>query len=479
MAERSGFVREITPPDQDYSQWYQDVVTKADLADYGPVKGFIVIKPAGYALWENIQAGLDRRFKATGHVNAYFPLLIPESLLVKEVDHVAGFTPEVAWVTQGGQETLSERLAIRPTSEVMVGAMYAKWVHSYRDLPILINQWNNVVRWEKVTRPFLRGTEFLWQEGHTAHATGDEAMAETQRMLEVYREFLQTELAIPSRIGRKSDSEKFAGAEITYSLEAMMGDNRALQAGTSHYFGTRFADAYGIRFLDQDGVEKSAFTTSWGMSTRVIGALIMVHGDARGLVLPPRVAPIQVVVVPIGANTSSDVATAAQKLQADLATGLRVHLDDRPEFTPGWKFNEWEMRGIPLRLELGPRDLAAGQVVVVRRDTGEKQPLGLADLAGQLASLLEKVQGDLLERAARRLAEHTYAVGDWVTALPILSERQGWVEAGWCGSEACEAQVKSETGATLRNLPLEQDIPATCLVCGRAAHHLALWGRAY
>ncbi|MHB1843024.1 MAG: proline--tRNA ligase [Sulfobacillus sp.] len=479
MAERSGFVREITPPDEDYSQWYQEVVTKADLADYGPVKGFIVIKPAGYALWENIQTGLDRRFKATGHVNAYFPLLIPESLLIKEADHVAGFTPEVAWVTQGGQETLSERLAIRPTSEVMVGAMYAKWVHSYRDLPILINQWNNVVRWEKVTRPFLRGTEFLWQEGHTAHASGDEAMAETLRMLEVYHEFLQTELAIPSRIGRKSESEKFAGAEITYSLEAMMGDNRALQAGTSHYFGTRFADAYGIRFLDQDGVEKSAFTTSWGMSTRVIGALIMVHGDARGLVLPPKVAPTQVVVVPIGANASAEVAAAARALQADLSLSLRVHLDDRPEFTPGWKFNEWEMRGIPLRLELGPRDLAASQVVAVRRDTGEKQPLPIAGLAGQLSALLERMQGELLERATRRLAEHTHAAADYAVALPILTERQGWVEAGWCGSERCEEQVKADSGATLRNLPLEQKVPATCLVCGAKAHYLALWGRAY
>ncbi len=479
MAEAGPFVKEITPPDQDYSQWYQDVVRKADLADYGPVAGFMVMKPAGYALWENIQAGLDRRFKATGHVNAYFPLLIPESLLMQEAAHVAGFTPEVAWVTQGGQEQLSERLAIRPTSEVMVGAMYAKWVQSYRDLPLLINQWNNVVRWEKVTRPFLRGKEFLWQEGHTAHSSAEEAMAETLRMLEVYREFLETELAMPTRKGQKSDSEKFAGAELTYSVEAMMGDRRALQAGTSHYFGTRFATAYGIRFLDRDGVEKHAFTTSWGMSTRVIGALIMVHGDGRGLVLPPRLAPIQAVIVPIGANASPEVLGAAQRLHGELSETLRVHLDQRPEYTPGWKFNEWEMRGVPLRLELGPRDMAAGQVVVVRRDTGEKRPLPLAGLAGQLGELLEAVQADMLSRAEERLRQHTHAASDYGEARQILTDRLGWVEAGWCGSVACEDQVKEETGATLRNLPLDQPAPALCLVCGQPARHMALWGRAY
>lgn len=474
------FVKEITDPEEDYSRWYVDAVLKADLADYGPVKGFMIIKPYGYALWEHLQARLDRRFKETGHENAYFPLLIPESLLAKEAELIEGFAPEVAWVTQGGDETLSERLAIRPTSETVILTMYAKWVQSWRDLPILINQWGNAVRWERVTRPFLRGAEFLWQEGHTAHATAEEAREETLRMLHVYDDFLREDLAIPSVVGQKSESEKFPGARATFTVEAMMGNNRALQAGTSHDFGDGFARAYGIRFLDRQKELQYAHTTSWGLSTRVIGALVMVHGDERGLLFPPRVAPVQTVIVPIGKGEEAvHVLEAAEAIRRRLAPTVRVKLDDRDVYTPGWKFNDWEMRGVPLRIELGPRDLAEGKAVLVRRDLRTKTPVELDGIEATVADVLEAIQASLLARAETRLAEHIHRPEDRAGLEAVFEARSGWVRGGWCGRAACEAEVKEATGATIRCLPLDQEKATRCVACGEAANSVAIWGRAY
>src|SRR5512142_1625532 len=378
-----GFVTEITPRSEDFSRWYTDVVRRTELADYSPVKGCMVIRPYGYAIWELIQQGLDRRIKATGHVNAYFPLFIPESLLKKEAEHVEGFAPQVAWVTRGGAEELEEPLAIRPTSEAIIGTMYAKWIQSWRDLPVLINQWANIVRWEKVTRLFLRTTEFLWQEGHTAHETAEEAETETLKILhEVYRDFVETELAMPVIVGRKSESEKFAGADCTYSIEALMGDGRALQAATSHNLGQNFAKAFNIQFQGRDKTVQHAWTTSWGVSTRLIGGLIMTHGDDSGLILPPRVAPHQVVIVPIPrGNWKETVLPKAREIQQQLAAGgVRVVLDDRDAYTPGWKFAEWELRGVPLRVEIGPKDVQKSQAVLVRRDNREKTFAPLAGL---------------------------------------------------------------------------------------------------
>ena len=474
------FVKQITSPTEDYSQWYVDVVLKAELADYGPVKGTMVIRPDGYAIWERIQAGLDRRFRESGHENAMFPLLIPESFLSREAEHVEGFAPEVAWVTHGGNELLAERLAIRPTSETVICWMYAKWIHSYRDLPVLINQWCNVVRWEKATRPFLRTTEFLWQEGHTAHATEAEAHDEALRMLETYREFLEREMAIPVLVGRKSEREKFAGAVATYTCEALMGDGRALQAATSHDLGTHFAEAFDIRFLDKDGVEKPVWQTSWGATTRLIGALIMVHGDARGLVVPPRLAPVQVIVVPIAAGKEGEaVRTRVRQLKATLEGMYRVRVDDREEYTPGWKFNEWEMRGVPLRLELGPRDLKAGQAVLVRRDTGEKITVSQDDLPHAVGQLLGQIQDDLLGRARERLRASTRTVSSLAELAAAITERRGLFVAGWCGRTACEEKVQAETGATLRVLPFEGEVPPRCLVCEERGQFRAVFGRAY
>ena len=474
------FVKEITPPSEDYSQWYLDVVRKAELADYAPVKGTLVIRPAGYAIWERIQAGLDRRFKETGHQNAMFPLFIPESFLRKEAEHVAGFAPEVAWVTQGGGETLAERLAVRTTSETVIGYMYAKWIQSYRDLPMLLNQWCNVVRWEKATRPFLRSTEFLWQEGHTAHATEAEAHEETLRMLEVYRDFLEREMAIPVVIGRKSEREKFAGAVATYCCEALMGDGRALQAATSHELGTHFAEAFGIRFLDRDGVEKPVWQTSWGASWRLLGALIMVHGDERGLVIPPRLAPTQVIMVPIAPGKEREsVLTRTRQLKAGLDALYRVQVDDREEYTPGWKFNEWEMRGVPVRLELGPRDLKAGQAVLSRRDTGERITVPQEDLNHAVGELLGQIQDDLLKRARERLREYTWTVDTLSELGSRMAEERGMYVSGWCGREPCELEVKETTGATLRAIPFEGEVPPKCLVCGGPAQHRVVFARAY
>lgn len=474
-------VREITKRSVDYSQWYIDVVRKADLADYTPVRGCMVIKPYGYAIWEAIQRELDRRIKETGHVNAYFPLFVPESLLAKEAEHVEGFAPEVPWVTHVGEERLEERLAIRPTSEAIIGRLYADWIQSYRDLPVLINQWANVVRWEKRTRPFLRTTEFLWQEGHTCHATHEEAVEEVLRMLGVYRSFIEEFLSIPVLAGRKTDSEKFPGAVDTYTVEALMGDGRALQMGTSHDLGQNFAKAFGIKFLDRDNTEKFVWQTSWGVTTRLVGAVVMVHGDDRGLCLPPAVAPVQAVVVPIYRDaTKEKVLAEAAALAGELSSGLRVRLDDREGFSPGWKFNDWEMRGVPLRVELGPKDIDAGQVTFVRRDSGEKTAVPRPEALSRARSLMDEIQAALLSRARKWTEEMTSRPAGMDEFRKICAERGGFLVAGWCGAPACEASVKEETGATIRCLPLEEEAPeGGCIVCGQPAKHTAWFARAY
>jgi prolyl-tRNA synthetase len=477
-----GFVTEITPRSEDFSRWYTDVVRRAELADYSPVKGCMVIRPYGYAIWELIQAGLDRRIKATGHVNAYFPLLIPRSLLTKEAEHVEGFAPQVAWVTRGGGEDLEEPLAIRPTSEAIIGTMYAKWVQSWRDLPILINQWANIVRWEKVTRMFLRTTEFLWQEGHTAHETAEEAEQETLTALGFYKEFCETELAMPVIAGRKSDSEKFAGASTTYSIEALMGDGRALQAGTSHNLGQNFAKAFNIQFQARNKSLQYIWGTSWGMTTRLIGGVIMTHGDESGLILPPRVAPYQVVMVPIPrGNWKETVLPKAQAIRDELtARGIRVMLDDREAYTPGWKFSEWELRGVPLRIEIGPKDLEKSQVMSARRDTREKAPLAFDGLAARVEQILVEIQQNLFDRAVRFREEHTTSTDSYEEFKAIMEGRPGFVISPWCGGGTCEAEIKADTQATLRNLPLDSP-PATgvCLKCGKPAVAMAYFAKSY
>ena len=475
-------ITEITPKSEDFSRWYTDLVRRAELADYSPVKGCMVIRPYGYAIWELIQRGLDDRFKATGHVNAYFPLFIPKSLLMKEAEHVEGFAPQVAWVTRGGQEELEEPLAIRPTSEVIIGTMYAKWIQSWRDLPVLINQWANIVRWEKVTRLFLRTTEFLWQEGHTAHETADEAEVETRKILALYKEFAENELAMPVIAGRKSESEKFAGAERTYSIEAMMGDGRALQAGTSHNLGQNFAKAFEIRFQARDKSLQYVYGTSWGVSTRLIGGVIMTHGDERGLMLPPRIAPYQVVIVPIPrGNWRETVLPHAQEIRAALvARGVRVMLDDRDAYTPGWKFSEWELRGVPLRLEIGPKDIEKKQVVLARRDTREKVPVSMDGVVASVTGLLDAIQRNMFERALAFQQEHTSSTTSWDEFTQIMEGRPGFVVAPWCGTDACEAEIKAATQATLRNLPLDAaPSGAPCVKCGKPSIADAWFAKAY
>jgi prolyl-tRNA synthetase len=474
---------EITPQSQDFGRWYIDVVRRAELADYSPVKGCMVIRPYGYAIWELMQQGLDRRFKATGHVNAYFPLFIPESLLMREAEHVQGFAPQVAWVTQGGNEPLEERLVVRPTSETIIGTMYAKWVQSWRDLPILINQWANVVRWEKVTRLFLRTTEFLWQEGHTAHETAEEAQEETMRMLGVYKDFSENDLAMPVIDGQKTESEKFAGAERTYSIEALMRDGRALQAGTSHNLAQHFAKSFDIKFQARDKSVQYAHTTSWGVSTRMIGAVIMAHGDDGGLILPPKVAPYQVVIVPIPrGNWRETVLPKAQAIRDELvARGIRVLIDDRDTQTPGWKFNEWELRGVPLRMEIGPKDLEKSQVVLARRDTREKSFVPMDGLAPHVEHILATIQKALLDRALAFREEHTSQTDSYEEFKQLLEGRPGFVIAPWCGSAQCEAEIKAETQATIRNIPFVSP-PAdgkTCLKCGKPAEAHAWFAKSY
>src|SRR5437899_4231305 len=429
------FVTEITPRSEDFSRWYLDIVRRAELADYSPVKGCMVIRPYGYAIWELIQQALDQEFKRTGHVNAYFPLFIPESLLHKEAEHVEGFAPQVAYVTHGGGEELEEKLVIRPTSEAIIGTMYARWVQSWRDLPILINQWANVVRWEKVTRPFLRTTEFLWQEGHTAHETHDEAQAETLMILDLYARLAEEVMAMPVVKGIKSDSEKFAGALRTYSIEALMGDGRALQAGTSHNLGQNFPNAFDITFQARDKSVQHVWGTSWGVSTRLVGGVIMTHGDDSGLILPPRVAPYQVVIVPIGRdNWRETVLPKAQEIQQQLrSAGIRVTLDERDE-RPGWKFSEWELRGVPLRVEIGPKDIEKSAVPVARRDTREKQSVSMDGLPASLLRLLDEVQAGLFARAVQFRDEHTQRTRDYAEFKKMMDGRPGFVIAPWCGS---------------------------------------------
>ncbi|HET9359177.1 MAG TPA: proline--tRNA ligase [Vicinamibacterales bacterium] len=477
------FPTEITPQSKDFGRWYIDVVRRAELADYSPVKGCMVIRPYGYAIWELMQQGLDRRFKATGHVNAYFPLFIPESLLMKEKEHVEGFAPQVAWVTQGGNEQLEERLVVRPTSETIIGTMYAKWVQSWRDLPILINQWANVVRWEKVTRLFLRTTEFLWQEGHTAHETAEEAEEETRKMLAVYKDFAEADLAMPVVDGLKTDSEKFAGAERTYSIEALMRDGRALQAGTSHNLGQNFAKVFDITFQARDKSVQYVYGTSWGVSTRMIGAVIMAHGDDGGLILPPKIAPHQVVIVPIPrGNWKETVLPRAQAIRDELVgRGVRVLIDDRETQTPGWKFNEWELRGVPLRLEIGPKDIEKSQVVLARRDTREKASAPMEGLSAHVVQLLETIQRALFDRAIAFRDDHTSRADSYAELKQIMEGRPGFVVSPWCGSAACEAEVKTETQATIRNIPFNGTSAAgkTCVKCGRAATVHAWFAKAY
>lgn len=473
---KDNFVENIADIDSDFPQWYTDVCKKTQLVDYGPVKGTMVIRPYGYAIWENMQKELDARFKATGHQNAYFPLLIPMSFMAKEAEHVEGFAPEVAVVTHAGGEELAEPLVVRPTSETIIGNMYAKWLQSYRDLPILINQWANVMRWEKTTRPFLRTSEFLWQEGHTCHATEEEAMEETMKMLGVYKEFAENVLAIPVICGRKTEKEKFAGAVATFGMEAMMKDGKSLQSGTSHYFGQNFAKAFDIKFLDKDGALKYAYTSSWGTSTRMIGAIIMAHGDARGLVLPPKVAPYQVVIVPIAAKKGG-VIEACEEIKTQLESlGIRV-LSDNSDNSPGWKFNEWEMRGVPVRIEVGPRDLEAGKVVLFRRDTLEKTESAKDSVGATVVSLLETIQKDMLESARKRRDEKIVDANDLQGILHGV-ETGNFVKAGWCGCRECEDKIKAETAATARVM-CEELSHEVCAVCGKPAKHSVYFARAY
>ncbi len=473
---KESFVEQIADIEKDFPRWYTDVVVKTGLVDYGPVKGTMVIRPYGYAIWENIQKELDRRFKETGHENAYFPLLIPMSYFTKEAEHVEGFAPEVAVVTHAGGEELAEPLAIRPTSETIIGTMYSKWIQSYRDLPVLINQWANVMRWEKTTRPFLRTSEFLWQEGHTVHATEEEAMDETMKMLGVYKEFAENCLAIPVITGKKTEKEKFAGAQATFGMEAMMKDGKSLQAGTSHYFGQNFAKAFEIKFLDKDGAQKYAYTSSWGVSTRLIGALIMAHGDGRGLVIPPVVAPTQVVIVPIAAKKAGVLEKCAQVCEQLKKAGVRVILDDTDN-SPGWKFNEWEMKGVPLRIEIGPRDMEAGKALIFRRDTLEKNEYTLDNLTDSVVALLGTVQKDMLEAArVRRDGRIVYA--DDLDGILNGVEGGNFVKAGWCGCRECEDEVKAKTAATAR-VYAEGETSEKCAVCGKKSKHTIIFARAY
>lgn len=479
MAKEKKLVEAITSMDVDFAQWYTDVVKKAELIDYTSVKGCMVIKPAGYAIWENIQKELDARFKATGVENVYLPMFIPESLLQKEKDHVEGFAPEVAWVTHGGLEPLQERMCVRPTSETLFCDFYNKEIHSYRDLPKVYNQWCSVVRWEKTTRPFLRSREFLWQEGHTAHATAEEAETRTIQMLNVYASFCEEVLAIPVIKGQKTDKEKFAGAEATYTIESLMHDGKALQSGTSHNFGDGFAKAFDIQFTDKDNQLHYVHQTSWGMTTRMIGAIIMVHGDDSGLVLPPRIAPVQIMVVPIAQHKEGVLDKAYAIRDELLEAGFKVKVDDSDK-SPGWKFSEQEMKGIPVRIEIGPKDIEASQAVIVRRDTREKVAVSLEELSTKLSEVLKTMQKDMLERARAHREAHTYDAVTYEEFVKIVDEKPGFVRAMWCGDQACEDKIKEDTTATSRCMPFEQKrISDVCVCCGRPAKKMVYWGKAY
>ncbi len=478
MADNKKMVEAITSMDEDFAQWYTDVVKKAELADYSGVRGCMIVRPYGTALWENIRNDLDARFKALGHENIMLPMFIPESLLQREKDHVEGFAPEVAWVTHGGTEELPERLCVRPTSETLFCDHYANIIHSYRDLPKLYNQWCSVVRWEKTTRPFLRTTEFFWQEGHTMHETAEEAMAETERMLGVYADFCEESLAIPVLKGRKTDKEKFAGAEATYTIEAMMHDGKALQSGTSHYFGDGFARAFGIQFTGRDNTLQHPFQTSWGMSTRIIGAIIMTHGDDNGLVMPPAVAPVQVVIVPV-AQHKPGVLEKAAELRDRLQKVVRVKMDDSDN-SPGWKYAEYEMKGVPLRLEIGPKDIEKNQCVLVRRDNREKTFVPLDELEETLPKLLKAVHDGLYQKALARRETMTYSAAGMEEMKDLADNKPGFIKAMWCGDLECEMALKEQAGVTSRCMPFEQEhIADTCVCCGKPAKHMVVWGKAY
>jgi prolyl-tRNA synthetase len=478
MGKNKKLVEAITSMDVDFAQWYTDIVKKAELVDYSSVKGCMIIRPYGYAIWENIQQDLDRRFKETGHENVYMPMFIPESLLQKEKDHVEGFAPEVAWVTHFGEEKLTEKLCVRPTSETLFCEHYSKIVQSYNDLPKLYNQWCSVVRCEKTTRPFLRTTEFLWQEGHTVHATAEESMEETKRMLNVYASFCEEFLAIPVVKGQKTEKEKFAGAEATFTIESLMHDGKALQTGTSHNFGDNFARAFNIQYTDKNGKLQYVHETSWGMTTRLIGAVIMVHGDDNGLVLPPKVAPTQVVIVPV-AQHKEGVLEKANELKEKIAKIARVRLDDKDKM-PGWKFAEYEMKGVPVRLEIGPKDIENNQCVLVRRDTLEKTVVSLDNLEESVKELLLNIQVNMLEKARKNRDEHTYVAKNTEELKGIVENTPGFVKAMWCGDRDCEDKIKEETGATSRCIPFEQEKHSEeCVCCGKKAEKMVYWGRAY
>lgn len=472
------FVKELTKMDENFADWYTDIILKSELVDYAPVKGFMVIRPYGYALWENIQKVLDAKFKETGHKNAYFPLLIPESLLNKEKDHVEGFAPEVAWVTQGGENKLQERLCVRPTSETIICTMYSKWIKSHRDLPLLINQWANVVRWEKTTRPFLRTSEFLWQEGHTLHSTAEEALQETLLMHKVYADFCEEYLAIPVIKGQKSEKEKFAGAESTYTIEALMHDGKALQSGTSHYFGNHFAKAFDIKFQNKEGKEEYAYQTSWGMSTRIIGGIIMTHGDDRGLKLPPNIAPIQVVIVPI-AQHKEGVLDKVAELKNTL-NNYSVEVDDRDGYSTGYKFNHWELRGVPVRIEIGPKDIENNQCIVFRRDTLTKETISLDNLNEYIKDLLADIQKNMYEMAIENRKNHTYEARTLEEYIDIFKTKQGFVKMMWCGDVECENKIKELTASTIRCIPFEEEhLGDHCAICGKDSKHMVYTARQY
>lgn len=478
MGKKKKMVEAITSMDVDFAQWYTDIVKKAELIDYSTVKGCMIIRPYGYAIWENIQKDLDNRFKETGHENVYMPMFIPESLLQKEKEHVEGFAPEVAWVTYFGEEKLTEKLCVRPTSETLFCEHYSKIVQSYNDLPKLYNQWCSVVRCEKTTRPFLRTTEFLWQEGHTVHATQEESQEETIRMLNIYAEHCEKVLAIPVIKGQKTEKEKFAGAKATYTVESLMHDGKALQTGTSHNFGDNFAKAFNIQYTDKNGKLQYVHETSWGMTTRLIGAVIMVHGDNNGLILPPKIAPIQVVIVPI-AQHKEGVLEKATELKNRISKVARVKLDDTDKM-PGWKFAEYEMKGVPIRVEIGPRDIENNQCILVRRDTMEKITVSLDELEDKVNELLSIIQKEMLEKARTNRDTHTYSATDLEELVKTVEEKPGFIKAMWCGETECEDKIKELTGATSRCMPFEQEkISGKCVCCGKEAKHMVYWGKAY
>ena len=479
MKENKEFVKEVTDIEKDFAKWYTDIVLKADLADYTDTKGCIAIKPYGYAIWENIQKYLDEKIKEVGVKNVYFPVLIPESLLQKEKDHVEGFAPEVAWVTQGGQEELEEKLCIRPTSETIFSNLYAKWLKSWRDLPLKYNQWCNVLRWEKETRPFLRSREFLWQEGHTLHETEKEAKEFTIKILNIYQDLIENLLAIPVLKGEKTEKEKFAGADNTFTVETLMHDGRALQSGTSHYFGQNFTKAFDIKFQNREGKEEYPYQTSWGVTTRLIGAVIMAHGDNRGLKLPPKVAPIQVIIVPIAMHKEG-VEDKAKEIYEVLNKNFRTELDLRDNYSTGYKFNDWELRGVPVRIELGPRDIENGVCVVVRRDTLEKTTIRLDELQEKVGELLDNIQKNMYNECAKRVEERTTVAKNMDEFEKNINENQGYVKAMWCGKEECENKIKEITGAHSRCIPFEQEkISDHCVCCGEKAEKMVVWGRQY